>query len=85
MEPFEGGGIMDELRRKSIDEQVGGKGESVKGKIKEGVGKLTGDAELEGEGQAEQGEGKIRENVGKAGRAISDAAERAKQKLRDDE
>lgn len=72
---------MDEFRKKSIDEQVGGKGESMKGKIKEGVGKLTGDEELEGEGQAEQGEGKVREGVGKAGRAISDAADRLKDKL----
>ncbi len=72
---------MDEFRKKSIDEQVGGKGESMKGKIKEGVGKLTGDKDLEGEGQAEQGEGKVREGVGKAGRAISDTADRLKDKL----
>ncbi len=72
---------MDELRKKSVDQQVGGKGESLKGKIKEGIGKVTGDADLEAEGQADQDEGKIREGVGKAGRAISDIKDRVKEKL----
>ena len=75
---------MDEFRKKSVDEQIGGKGESMKGKLKEGLGKLTGDEDLEAEGQVEQGEGKVREGVGKAGRAISDAADRAKDKLKGD-
>ncbi len=72
---------MDELRRKSIDEEAGGKGESMKGKVKEAVGKLTGDEDLEAEGQLDQGEGKAREKMGKAGRAVSDIADRAKDKL----
>ena len=33
---------MDEIRKKAIDEQAGGKMENLKGKIKEGAGKLTG-------------------------------------------
>ena len=33
---------MDELRKKSFDEQVGGKGENLKGKFKDGLGKVTG-------------------------------------------
>jgi uncharacterized protein YjbJ (UPF0337 family) len=73
---------MDEFRKKSVDEQVGGKVESLKGKIKEGLGKVTGDSDLEAEGQVDQGEGKAREQMGKAGRAVSDAAERVKDKLR---
>ncbi len=73
---------MDEIRRKSIDEQAGGKAESMKGKLKEGLGKLTGDEDLEAEGQVDQGEGKVRENIGKAGRAVSDIADRAKDRLR---
>lgn len=72
---------MDEFRKKSVDEQVGGQGESLKGKVKEGVGKVTGDTDLEAEGQADQAEGKIRQGVGKAGRAISDLKDRAKEKL----
>ncbi len=70
---------MDEIRKKSIDEQARGKAESLKGKFKEGVGKLTNDADLEAEGQADQGEGKVREGIGKAGRAISDLKDRAKE------
>ncbi len=72
---------MDELKKKSFDEQVGGKGENLKGKLKEGVGKMTGDKDLESEGQIEQGEGKVRDKMGKAGRANSDMGERAKDKL----
>ncbi len=72
---------MDDVRKKSTDEQVGGKAESLKGKIKEGAGKLTGDEDLEAEGQVEQGEGKAREKMGKAGRAVSDLADRAKDKI----
>jgi uncharacterized protein YjbJ (UPF0337 family) len=67
---------MDEFRKKSVDEQVGGQG-----KIEERLGKLSGDRELKSEGQAEQGEGKVREGMGKAGRAISDLTNRAKDKL----
>ncbi len=72
---------MDEFRKKSIDEEAGGKGENLKGKFKEGVGKLTGDEDLEAEGQIDQGEGKVREQMGKAGRAVSDLKDRAKDKL----
>ncbi len=74
---------MDEFRKKSVDEQVSGKGHSIKGKVKEGIGKLTNDEDMEAEGQAEQGEGKVREGIGKAGRAVSDLADRAKDKLED--
>jgi uncharacterized protein YjbJ (UPF0337 family) len=62
---------MDEFRKKSIDQQVGGKGEKLKGKFKEGVGKISGDQDLEAEGQVDQGEGAVREKMGKAGRSIS--------------
>jgi uncharacterized protein YjbJ (UPF0337 family) len=74
---------MDEFRNKSTREEVGGKAERLKGKVKEGAGKLSGDEELEAEGQADQGEGRVREGVGKAGRTISDMADAAKDKLRD--
>ncbi len=73
---------MDEFRKKSAREEVGGKGENLKGKVKEGLGKLTGDEDMEAEGQADQGEGKVREGVGKAGRSISDMADAAKDKLK---
>ncbi len=46
---------MDEIRKDAIDEQARGKLENLKGKIKEGAGKLTGDRDLEAEGQARSG------------------------------
>lgn len=73
---------MDEFRKKSVDEQIAGKGESMKGKVKEGLGKLTGDEDLEAEGEIEQGEGQVRQKIGKAGRAASDVVERVKDRLR---
>ncbi len=73
---------MDDLKRKSVDEQAAGTGQKIKGKVKEGAGKLTGDQDLEAEGQMDQGEGNLRQNAGKLGRGISDAAERAGEKLR---
>ena len=41
-------------------DEVEGKFENVKGKVKEGVGDLTGNRDLEAEGQADQAEGKTR-------------------------
>ncbi len=76
---------MDDLKRKSVDEQVGGTGESWKGKIKEGAGKVTGNKDLEAEGKADQAEGNVRKGLGKAGRAASDAAERLHDKFRSDD
>ncbi len=76
---------MDDLKRKSVDEQVGGTGESWKGKIKEGAGKLTGKEDWEAEGKAEQAEGNVRKGLGKAGRAASDAADRLGEKLHGDD
>ncbi len=72
---------MDQFKKKSVREEVGGKAESLKGKVKEGVGRITGNPDLEAEGKAEQVEGKVRQKVGKAGRAISDAADRIKDKM----
>ena len=76
---------MDDLKRKSVDEQAAGTGQKIKGKFKEGAGKLTGDQNLEAEGQMDQAEGNVREKAGKLGRSISDEAERAGEKLRGEE
>lgn len=72
---------MDEIRKKAFDEQAGGKAENFKGKIKEGVGKITGDRDLEAEGQVDQAEGTIRDKTGKAIRNVKDAGDRLKDKL----
>ncbi len=72
---------MDDLKRKSVDEQARGTGQSWKGKIEEGAGKVTGNKDWEAEGKADQAEGDLRKGLGKAGRAASDAAERLGEKL----
>jgi len=76
---------MDETRRKAMDEQIKGKFEQGKGKIKETVGKVTGDEDLEAEGQVDQVEGTIRDKAGKAVHGAADTLDRAKDKLTGDE
>jgi uncharacterized protein YjbJ (UPF0337 family) len=72
---------MDETRRKAMDEQIKGKFESGKGKVKETVGNLTDDDDMIAEGQADQAEGTIRDKAGKAVHGAADALDRAKDKL----
>jgi uncharacterized protein YjbJ (UPF0337 family) len=50
-----------------------GSAHQAKGAIKEGIGKMTGDAKLEGEGKAEKAAGKIQNAVGGVKDAARDA------------
>jgi uncharacterized protein YjbJ (UPF0337 family) len=45
-------------------DRIEGAGTNIKGKIKEGVGKITGDTKTEAEGQADQAKGKAQNTVG---------------------
>lgn len=72
---------MDDLRKEGMDQQAGGKMENLKGKLKEGAGKLTGDRDLEAEGEVDQAEGTVRDKAGKGMRNVSDAAERVRDKI----
>ena len=45
-------------------DRIQGSAEQAKGKVKEVVGKVTGDSKLEGEGKAEQFKGKAQNAVG---------------------
>jgi len=45
-------------------DRIKGSAEQAKGKVKEVVGKITGDAKLESEGKADKAAGKIRNAVG---------------------
>mgnify|MGYP003387326364 FL=1 len=45
-------------------DRIEGAAENIGGKVKEGVGKLVGDAKLETEGKADQVTGKVRNAVG---------------------
>ncbi len=46
------------------DDRVKGSGKNLKGNIKEGAGKLTGDSKLESEGKMDKLAGKVQNAVG---------------------
>ncbi len=58
-------------------DRVEGSAKNIGGKIKEGLGKLTGDSKTEAEGKADQVEGKVQNTVGGIKDTVRDA-------LRDD-
>lgn len=61
-------------------DRVEGSGKNLKGKLKEGLGDLTGDQKLKREGQAEQVAGKAQNSWGSAKDAARDALDRNKQR-----
>ena len=60
-----------------VDEnRVEGAFDKVKGAIKEGIGKVTGDEKLQGEGMADKAKGKAESAVGGAKDTVRDAADK---------
>jgi uncharacterized protein YjbJ (UPF0337 family) len=47
------------------DDRIEGAGHKIAGAVKEGLGKLTGDAKLQGEGVGEKGFGSVQNTAGK--------------------
>ncbi len=60
------------------DDKAQGQFENLKGKAKEGLGNLTGDEQMQGEGQADQVQGKGREAMGDAKNAVDNAKDSIK-------
>jgi uncharacterized protein YjbJ (UPF0337 family) len=56
-------------------DEVEGKFQQVKGKVKEGVAHVTGDQRLADEGADDQAAGKVQETVGTAKRKVGEAVE----------
>ena len=54
----------------STENAIAGKVHEVKGKIKEKVGQLTNDSDLEGEGIVENITGKLQKNIGSVEKVI---------------
>jgi uncharacterized protein YjbJ (UPF0337 family) len=54
-------------------DELKGKAEQWKGQAKQGVGDVTGDEEMKGEGAADETAGKVREGYGEAKRKTGDA------------
>lgn len=57
------------------NDEVEGKYEQAKGSVKEGLGRLTGDDEMEAEGSADKLKGDVQEGWGGAKRKVGDALE----------
>jgi uncharacterized protein YjbJ (UPF0337 family) len=63
-------------------DELEGKVEKAKGYVKDKAGEVTGDRDLEAEGEAQRAAGEVQETVGKArrkaGKAIEDVARKLK-------
>lgn len=57
------------------EDEVKGKGKQVKGAVKEELGKLSGNRDLENSGTADRVEGNVQEGFGKTKRKIGEAVE----------
>jgi uncharacterized protein YjbJ (UPF0337 family) len=57
------------------EDEVKGKGKQVAGRMKEGVGRLAGDRDLEDRGKQERFEGNVQEKAGKVRRKVGEALE----------
>jgi uncharacterized protein YjbJ (UPF0337 family) len=64
-------------------DELEGKGEQLKGKIKQATGDLANDEQLHGEGVADVTAGKVQEGFGKARRKVGEAVEDLGDKLKD--
>ena len=53
-------------------EEIKGAGDRIKGKVRKGVGRLTGDRKEEGAGQVDEAVGKARQGAGKARRKVKE-------------
>lgn len=58
------------LTEDGAERSARGKGNDVKGKVKDAVGGLTGDTETQAEGKLDQAKGKVQDAVGKAERKL---------------
>jgi uncharacterized protein YjbJ (UPF0337 family) len=63
------------------EDEVKGKGKQVKGAVKEQLGKLTGNRDLENSGSADRVEGDVQEGFGKTKRKIGEAVEKVGKRI----
>ncbi len=55
------------------EDRIEGSAKHIKGTAKEALGKITGDAKLQGEGKADKAEGKVQNTVGGIKDSVRDA------------
>jgi uncharacterized protein YjbJ (UPF0337 family) len=63
------------------EDEVKGKGKQIKGAVKEELGKLTGNRDLENSGTADRVEGDVQEGFGKTKRKIGEAVEKVGKRI----
>jgi uncharacterized protein YjbJ (UPF0337 family) len=63
------------LTQKGVEHSARGKANKVKGRIKDGVGGLTGDSGLQLEGKLQAAKGKVQDAFGKAERKVDRQAD----------
>lgn len=56
-------------------DELEGKGEKIKGKLKQATGDLTGDEQLHDEGLADEAAGDVQESLGRGRRKVGEAIE----------
>ena len=61
-----------DLNDQGVDDSLRGKGNDLKGKLKDAAGGLTGDSSLQAEGKGDQLKGKVQDMVGKVERKLSE-------------
>ena len=64
-------------------DEMKGKAEKAKGYVKEKVGEITDDPDLEAEGKADRASGAVREGFGKAKRKVKEGIEDLAEKTED--
>jgi uncharacterized protein YjbJ (UPF0337 family) len=57
------------------DDEVKGKADQIKGRVKDAVGRATGDERLRDEGAADEASGDVQETLGKARRKVGETIE----------
>ncbi len=67
-----------------MSDEMKGKWEKAKGYVKDKAGEVTGNPDLEAEGEAERARGEAEEAVGKARRKAGEAVEKIGEKIRED-
>ena len=65
------------------NDELRGKMEQVKGRVKQATGDLTNDERLRDEGRGDEAVGNVREGVGKARRKVGEAIEDIGEDLKD--
>lgn len=65
--------VRDNIGQWGTGKRVTGTGGAVGGKLKQGVGKLTGNDKLQGEGFVDEAVGNVKDAAGKAAHSVSDA------------